>query len=231
MGQINTNNYPTVNSLADADLLIVENATHGTGTTTPKQLRENAIGTDTLETTAQTVTGAINELKDAIDSGVSQTLAGVGHKIAYNASTHVIDSDIILHRAIKGMDRVLLFLDSKVTNPTSLTVYETSYSDPSTIDISVGGSVWEPPTYLDGLCIFEYHESDELFALISMYEAVKSNNGAVSVGSLQASGNISSSGNISASGTITDGEGNELSTLGKIGLSVVNGMLCMTYNN
>ena len=34
-----------------------------------------------------------------------------------------------------------------------------------------------------------------------------------------------------SNGTITDGEGNELSTLGKIGLSVVNGMLCMTYNN
>ena len=69
MGQINTNNYPTVNSLADADLLIVENATNGTGTTTPKQLRENAIGTDTLQTSSQTVTGAINELKGEIDAG------------------------------------------------------------------------------------------------------------------------------------------------------------------
>jgi hypothetical protein len=69
MGQINTNNYPTVDSLADADLLIVENATNGTGTTTPKQLRENAIGTDPLQTTAQTVTEAINELKDRIDAG------------------------------------------------------------------------------------------------------------------------------------------------------------------
>jgi hypothetical protein len=69
MGQINTNNYPTVDSLADADLLIVENATNGTGTTTPKQLRENAIGTDTLQTASQTVTGAINELKGEIDAG------------------------------------------------------------------------------------------------------------------------------------------------------------------
>jgi hypothetical protein len=69
MGQINTNNYPTVDSLADTDLLIVENATNGTGTTTPKQLRENAIGTGTLQTSAQTVTGAINELKHEIDLG------------------------------------------------------------------------------------------------------------------------------------------------------------------
>ena len=71
MGQINTNNYPTVNSLSDADLLIVENATNGTGTTTPKQLRENAIGTDPLQTTSQSVTGAINELKNKIDAGAS----------------------------------------------------------------------------------------------------------------------------------------------------------------
>ena len=42
---------------------------------------------------------------------------------------------------------------------------------------------------------------------------------------------VKSNGDLTASGTITDGEGNELSTLGKIGLSVVNGMLCMTYNN
>lgn len=42
---------------------------------------------------------------------------------------------------------------------------------------------------------------------------------------------VKSNGNLTASGTITDGEGNELSTLGKIGLLVVNGMLCMTYNN
>ena len=42
---------------------------------------------------------------------------------------------------------------------------------------------------------------------------------------------VSSSGNVKASGTITDGEGNTLTALGDIGLSVVNGMLCMTYNN
>jgi len=79
MGQINTNNYPTVNSLADADLLIVENATNGTGTTTPKQLRENAIGTGTLQTSAQTVIGAVNELKGEIDAG-----AGV---VCYDVNT------------------------------------------------------------------------------------------------------------------------------------------------
>ena len=79
MGQINTNNYPTVNSLADADLLIVENAANGTGTTTPKQLRENAIGTGTLHTSAQTVIGAVNELKREIDLG-----AGV---VCYDVNT------------------------------------------------------------------------------------------------------------------------------------------------
>ena len=42
---------------------------------------------------------------------------------------------------------------------------------------------------------------------------------------------VNTDGDLTASGTITDGEGNELSTLGDIGLSVVNGMLCMAYNN
>lgn len=86
MGQINTNNYPTVSSLADADLLIVENATHGTGTTTPKQLRENAIGTDPLQTTAQTVTGAINELKNSgslPENPLSITHGGTGNTDGY----------------------------------------------------------------------------------------------------------------------------------------------------
>lgn len=81
MGQINTTNYPTVSSLADADLLIVENATHGTGTTTPKQLRENAIGTDPLQTTAQTVTGAINELKNTINTQMIKT----EYTLSYNS--------------------------------------------------------------------------------------------------------------------------------------------------
>ncbi|MBQ1432082.1 MAG: hypothetical protein IIZ09_03215 [Ruminococcus sp.] len=88
MGQINTNNYPTVESLADADLLIVENLTNGTGTTTPKQLKENAIGTDPLQTTSQTVTGAINELKSRIDGGGSYS-AGAGINIANNVITNI----------------------------------------------------------------------------------------------------------------------------------------------
>ena len=83
MGQINTNNYPTVNSLADTDLLIVENAANGTGTTTPKQLRENAIGTDALKTTAQTVTGAINEILE---------MAGTLH--GYTISTAITDGNL-----------------------------------------------------------------------------------------------------------------------------------------
>ena len=200
MGQINTNNYPTVDSLADADLLIVENAIHGTGTTTPKQLKEKAIGTDPLQTTAQTVTGAINELKNEMTSA-GHTLAGIGHKTAYDSASYTIESDIILHRAPKGMDRVLLFLDERITRPLALTIYGESYSDEYTVDISIPGSVWEPPAYMNGICILEYHEFEENFALIAMYEAVRSNNGAVSVGSLQASGNISSGGKNAWRGT------------------------------
>lgn len=40
---------------------------------------------------------------------------------------------------------------------------------------------------------------------------------------------VDASGNVTASGTITDGNGNTLTTLGELGLSVVNGMLCITY--
>lgn len=87
MGQINTNNYPTVDSLADTDLLIVENATHGTGTTTPKQLRENAIGTDPLQTTAQTVTGAINELKNS--GGLPENPLSIAHGGTGNSAGYI----------------------------------------------------------------------------------------------------------------------------------------------
>lgn len=87
MGQINTNNYPIVESLADADLLIVESSTNGTGTTTPKQLRENAIGTDTLQTTSQTVTGAINEIL-AMAGGHHDNIKG------YTISTAITDGNL-----------------------------------------------------------------------------------------------------------------------------------------
>lgn len=120
MGQINTNNYPTVDSLADADLLIVENATHGTGTTTPKQLRENAIGTDTLQTTSQTVTGAINELKGAIDDNYA--LAGSGMMTEYSAG--VIDTNIYLNREPKIGDRLLILFTQTFTQSTPIKIYE-----------------------------------------------------------------------------------------------------------
>jgi hypothetical protein len=107
MGQINTNNYPIVDSLADTDLLIVENATHGTGTTTPKQLRENAIGTDPLQTTAQTVTGAINELKNS--SGLPETpLAiihgGTGNTVGYIQTGVLSGSTVGTNATIEGTE-------------------------------------------------------------------------------------------------------------------------------
>lgn len=89
MGQINTTNYPTVASLADDDLLIVENAQNGTGTTTPKQLRENAIGTGTLDTQAQTVIGAINEV-NAHDVPIATT--SVAGKVKPDGSTITVNS-------------------------------------------------------------------------------------------------------------------------------------------
>lgn len=164
MGQINTNNYPTVDSLADADLLIVENAIHGTGTTTPKQLRENAIGTTPLQTTAQTVTGAINELKNEIDSEVNFTLSGAGAKTS--VVSDVIDTNIVLHRAPKVGDRVLVYFDSKVFAPYYLKLYGVSSSDPYTLFLGIHTSDY----YLNGLCLFEVIEyMDESLALDLIY--------------------------------------------------------------
>ena len=90
MGQINTTNYPTVASLADDDLLIVENAQNGTGTTTPKQLRENAIGTGTLDTQAQTVIGAINEVNAHTDVPIATT--STPGKVKPDGTTITVDS-------------------------------------------------------------------------------------------------------------------------------------------
>jgi len=130
MGQINTNNYPTVDSLADADLLIVENAVHGTGTTTPKQLRENAIGTDTLNTTAQTVTGAINEVLEIAETG-----AGAGLELGKmtSFSDGVIVTDIDLHRAPVAGDRILFYHSTAVASPSSLTTYNDGVAVTTTI--------------------------------------------------------------------------------------------------
>ena len=129
MGQINTNNYPAVDSLADADLLIVENATHGTGTTTPKQLRENAIGTDPLQTTAQTVTGAINEIFEmATDTVVGLEL---GKMTSFSDGTIVTDID--LHRAPVAGDRILFYHSTAVASPSSLTTYNDGVAVTTTI--------------------------------------------------------------------------------------------------
>lgn len=142
MGQINTNNYPTVSSLADADLLIVENATNGTGTTTPKQLRENAIGTDALKTTAQTVTGAINEILE-----MAGALHGLGK--AASVSNNIVDTDIDLGRAPEVGDRILVYFSEKVTDPVSLITYD----DDTPVTTSLGLNM--PGFYLAGNCLFE----------------------------------------------------------------------------
>lgn len=145
MGQINTTNYPTVSSLADADLLIVENAVHGTGTTTPKQLRENAIGTDVLKTTAQTVTGAINEIWETGGGA----LRGSGK--AVSVTNNIIDTDIDLGRAPQVGDRILVLFDSSVTSVNAIKTYNGS---------TAVQTPWENVPVLDfhlnGVCIIEF---------------------------------------------------------------------------
>ena len=145
MGQINTNNYPAVDSLADADLLIVENAMHGTGTTTPKQLRENAIGTDPLQTSSQTVTGAINEVLER----VTAMSAGASLGKYVSVSSDVVDTDEDLGREPALNDRILVYFSEKVTDPVSLITYNDGTPVTTSLGINMSGF------YLAGDCLFE----------------------------------------------------------------------------
>ena len=153
MGQINTNNYPTVDSLADTDLLIVENATHGTGTTTPKQLRENAIGTDPLQTTAQTVTGAINELKNS-SGGDSYALVGMGQVTSY--SNKVADTNVYLHRAPKEGDRLFIKFQPTITDSDAQIKIYDQYSGTA---YTLSFNFWASGSKLAGLCLLEVQDN------------------------------------------------------------------------
>ena len=153
MGQINTNNYPTVDSLADTDLLIVENATHGTGTTTPKQLRENAIGTDPLQTTAQTVTGAINELKNSV-GGDSYALVGMGQVTSY--SNKVANTNVYLHRAPKEGDRLFIKFSPTITDSDAqIKIYDEASGTAYTLSFNF----WASGSKLAGLCLLEVQDN------------------------------------------------------------------------
>ena len=217
MGQINTNNYPTVDSLSDADLLIVENATNGTGTTTPKQLRENAIGTDTLQTSAQTVTGAINELKSEIDAG-----AGV---VCYDVDT--ITSGY-LGQFSGSANLLLLHLTTDGTaDATNGYMMLLSYSRP-VARLAYGrlvdsdGVAYKQDVYADNTIICKI--SDGGTGTESDPEQV------VILGIMNAGFMLTPTAVVSDR-DVVDGQGNNLATLGDIGLSVVNGVLCQTYNN
>ena len=153
MGQINTNNYPTVDSLADTDLLIVENATHGTGTTTPKQLRENAIGTDPLQTTAQTVTEAINELKNSV-GGDSYALVGMGQVTSY--SNKVANTNVYLHRAPKEGDRLFIKFSPTITDSDAqIKIYDEASGTAYTLSFNF----WASGSKLAGLCLLEVQDN------------------------------------------------------------------------
>ena len=154
MGQINTNNYPTVDSLVDTDLLIVENATHGTGTTTPKQLRENAIGTDPLQTTAQTVTGAINELKNSGGGGDSYALVGMGQVTSY--SNKVAETNVYLHRAPKEGDRLFINFQPTITDSDAqIKIYDEASGTAYTLSFNF----WASGSKLAGLCLLEVQDN------------------------------------------------------------------------
>ena len=240
MGQINTNNYPTVSSLADADLLIVENAIHGTGTTTPKQLRENAIGTDTLETTAQTVTGAINELKVEIGTDtlqtLSQTVKGAVNELKneIDAGAGVVRYDVdtitsgYLGQFSGSANLLLLHLTTDGTaDATKGYMMLLSYSRP-VARLAYGRLVDD-----DGVAYKQdvYADNTIICAISNSGTGTESDPKKVVVLGIMNAGFMLTPTAVVSDRDIIDGQGNNLATLGDIGLSVVNGVLCQTYND
>ena len=91
------------------------------------------------------VVGTINEFS---------TLAGIGKKTSYDSSEHVIDTNVLLYRAPKVGDRILVYFDSKIDDPYYLKLYGVNSSDPYSIFLGAHTSDY----YLNGLCLFEVIE-------------------------------------------------------------------------
>ena len=215
MGQINTNNYPTVASLLDTDLLIVENAANGTGTTTPKQLRENAIGTEPLQTGAQSVTGAINELKNEVDAGAGVVRYDVdaitgGYLGQFSGSANLLLLHLTTDGTADANNGYMMMLS--YSRPVARFAYGRL--------VDSGAAAYKQDVYADNtiICMISNNgtgtESDPKQVVI--------------LGIINAGFTLTPAAVVSDR-DIIDGQGNNLATLGDIGLSVVNGKLCITY--
>lgn len=173
--------------------------------------------------------------------------AGLGIGKKKTVTSGVIDTDIDLHRAPIAGDRLLIYFDEKVTNPTGLTTYNNGTAVTSNLEnvtplyINAGWNILEfkndgllynnvwvrmknvpiPNNTLSGL-------SDTAITAPTNGQVLTYNGTSGKWGN-NTNFEVDASGNVTASGTITDGNGNTLTTLGELGLSVVNGMLCITY--
>ena len=143
----------TGESLADNELLILRSDVSGTGNSINVYTdSSSAVGFDLLdldgESTSITVTTdsvVILMITDADTDYTAQVLAvidtaggvaysglGIGKKTG--VSSNVIDTDIDLHRSPMAGDRLLVYFDEKITNPTGLKTYNNGIAVTSNLE-------------------------------------------------------------------------------------------------
>lgn len=128
-----------------------------------------------------------------------------------SVSEGIIDTNIVLGREPKDGDRFILFFGQRVSNPYALKVYGRSYSEEYVFEY--GGL--EPPSYYDGICVLNIYRDLSGYLV---YGEIETNN--MDLSPTSGSHKMITSGGVY---TALAGKQND------VGLSVVNGKLCITY--
>jgi len=128
-----------------------------------------------------------------------------------SVSEGIIDTNIVLGREPKDGDRFILFFGQRVSNPYALKVYGRSYSEEYIFEY--GGL--EPPSYYDGICVLNIYRDLSGYLV---YGELEANN----MDLIPTSGSHKM---ITSGGVYTA----LASKQNDVGLSVVNGKLCITY--
>ena len=128
-----------------------------------------------------------------------------------SVSEGIIDTNIVLGREPKDGDRLILFFGQRVSNPYALKVYGRSYSEEYVFEY--GGL--EPPSYYDGICVLNIYRDLSGYLV---YGEIETNN-------MDSSPTSDSHKMVTSGGVYTALAGKQ----NDVGLSVVNGKLCITY--
>lgn len=128
-----------------------------------------------------------------------------------SVSEGIIDTNIVLGREPKDGDRFILFFGQRVSNPYALKIYGRSYSEEYVFEY--GGL--EPPSYYDGICVLNIYRD------LSGYLVY----GEIEINNMDTSPTSGSHKMVTSGGVYTALAGKQ----NDVGLSVVNGKLCITY--